>query len=539
MKKMKRILATTLTLSLLVGSLVGCGGSDSKKGGAKLTGEKITITAQVSGHKEAWLEHAAEAFTHETGIEVEFTFDALLSQNLTTILETDGVEKSDIYNVGTYEWAKWLETGLIEDLTDFMNEPDEAEGGKSLNDRTTKGMEYIFDKQGNKKQGTVPLVQPVYGMAYNKTMMKYICQDVLGWEADHIYPVNTKELQEVIDALNKEVKAGSNKELLTYSQDGKTFDVKPWTWSGSTGMLEFLFYSWFGQYVGQEQLSAYLAEQGDEPTLYKDPAFYLLYQKICDLLDITTSDSGEVYSANSIPNCVSFNHTASQSQFILGKSLLIPTASWFYTEMSEAIMDEKQWGFMPVPWLSDDAGEPLTAEGVEMPKNEDGTYRPYTYTPATSGFLVIPSESKNKENAKKFLRFLTSSEYLPKISEDIQETMAYEIDYSKIKKTEWFAQAIDVKEKCEIASYFSDNRLVLFGRFGFYQNPGVAPYSQLSIGTFGSVEKMVDSATGKELKAGEKAKGFAVSENVYNYVEGNAARALVGWNESKQMVGID
>ena len=54
---------------------------------------------------------------------------------------------------------------------------------------------------------------------------------------------------------------------------------------------------------------------------------------------------------------------------------MIPAADWFYTEMEATIEDGENIGFMPVPWMSDDEGNPLTADGVEMPKNEDGTYR--------------------------------------------------------------------------------------------------------------------------------------------------------------------
>ena len=49
---------------------------------------------------------------------------------------------------------------------------------------------------------------------------------------------------------------------------------------------------------------------------------------------------------------------------------------------------------------------------------------------------------------------------------------------------------------------------------------------------------MVDSATGKELKDGQKPTGVAVTENVYQYVVGNHKAAVARWAESKQMVGL-
>ena len=95
---------------------------------------------------------------------------------------------------------------------------------------------------------------------------------------------------------------------------------------------------------------------------------------LSDLMDIRTDENGNAYSANSIPNCVSYNHVNSQAQLLLGKALMIPAADWFYTEMEATIEDEENIGFMPVPWMSDEAGNPVTAEGVEMPKDKDGNY---------------------------------------------------------------------------------------------------------------------------------------------------------------------
>jgi hypothetical protein len=419
-----------------------------------------------------------------------------------------------------------------------MNEPDENEGGKSINERITASKKYLIDDEGNEVQGILPFSGSVKGVAYNKKMMSYIAHDLLGWEEGHEYPINTKELFEVVDALNTAVEQGKNKELLTYSQDGKTYDVKALTWSGSVGTMELFFHPWFGQYVGQEQLSAYMADEDDNPDVYDCEAMFYVYQLISDLMDITTDATGKVYAANSIPNCISYNHTASQSQFLLGKSLMIPTGDWFYTEMEASIEDDSAWGFMPIPWMSDEEGNPITAEGVEMPKDEEGNYMPYNYSSGSGDYMIIPSEARNKENAKKFLRFMVSSEYLPKLEEDMQSSLCFEVDHTNVEKTAWFEEVLKVSEKCVTADNFSPHKMPLYGQMSFYKNPGTTPYSVLATGGFGSVEKIVDSATGKTLKSGETATGIAVTENVYKYVTGNAESAKRVWKEAKELVGV-
>lgn len=536
----KRILSLVMVAIMVAGLLVGCGGgSGNKKGGAKLTGEKIKVTAQLHGWGRDYLDNAAAEFTYQTGIEVTVEWDSLLSGNLNTILDNEEMITSDMYIAPNISEKELLNEGLIEDLTDFMNEAVEDEGGKSLNERMEQGVwQCVVDKEGNVKQGVVKLSHPNYGMVYNKKIMSYLAHDVLGWEEGHDYPINTKEMFDLVDALNKETAAGNNKELLTYTQDGKSYDVKAIAWSGSTGTLEFLFYPWFAQYIGLEKLEQYLLETGDEPGILKDQANYLVYQTICDLMGVTQDDNGNVYPANSIPNCVSYNHTASQGHFFLGKSLFLPGASWIYQEMKESIENEKDWGYMPIPWLSDDEGNPLTAEGVEMPKNEDGSYMNFTYSAGRTGdAVVIPISCQNKELVKKFIRFLTSSEYLPKLASDMNSPVAYECDYSKIEnKTYWFEQVLHVNEVSKVASWFSTGKLAT--SMGFYKATGVAPYTQLSVGTYGNVLKMVDSATGEELADGAKTTGFPVSDSVYKYVNENFKAGLIVWNRDRLKEGI-
>ena len=241
----KRIIALVLLMALALTIFAGCGkvgGKAQREGAAPLTGEKIKITSQLHGYGRAWLDNAADEFTYRTGIEVSIEWDALLAQNLITILENSKTVTSDMYFAPNIAEETFLKEGWIEDLTDFMNEKDDAEGGLSLNDRMEEGVwQCVKMDDGSIRQGVVKISNPNFGVVYNKKIMNYLCHDVLGWEEGHDYPVNTKELFEVIDALNKETAAGKNPELLTYVQDGKTLNVEAISWSGSTGSLEFFF----------------------------------------------------------------------------------------------------------------------------------------------------------------------------------------------------------------------------------------------------------------------------------------------------------
>ena len=526
---MKRVAATFMALVVSVGALGGCG----KKADDSVAsnGRSIKVYAPVSGTGEDWLNNAAKEYERRTGTKVNVQFDALLGQNLANLLSTTGGDKADIYISDSPEWYQWAMNGFLVDVTDFMNE--KGENGQSLNERLKMGKRYFLDEEGNEKQYVVPMGCSATGFAYNKKMMNYLCHDVLGWEKGHDYPYSTKELKEVINALNDITAKGENTELFSYTQDGKTEDVKAFVWSGVVGMLEFAANAWFAQYWGEEGLLEFY-NQWENCDLYKDDAYYYVFQTLSDVLDIKKNENGDYYSENSIPNCISFNHTESQSQFLRNKALLCPTGSWFYSEMGSVIEGDENVGFMPVPYMSDDAGNPITAEGVELEKNEDGTYKS-VIAMNRPGFYLIPSDSKNQEDAKDFLHFLLSEEYLPVVEEDQQSPVGYICADSEVEKNLWFQSVEEALDRSTASDVFTPCKLMLYGRisFGFVSSP----YTKLVMGEFGSSEKMIDSATGSAIREGTAVTGVAVSENVYNYVQENYRKAVEEWPNLINLVG--
>ena len=91
-KMMKRIVTLALAMVFVLG-LVGCGGGE---GGAKSNGKTLSIVAQTNGLGQDWLMNAAKAYEKETGTKVEVEFDAYLSSNLTTTLESSATEVADL-----------------------------------------------------------------------------------------------------------------------------------------------------------------------------------------------------------------------------------------------------------------------------------------------------------------------------------------------------------------------------------------------------------------------------------------------------------
>lgn len=530
-KKFSKVVSAILMAAMAVACLAGCGG-DSDEGGVASNGRSITIYAQMNGLGQTWLENAAEAYEKKTGTKVTYQFDAYLSGNLTTTLDTQSLEVADIYFAQTNEWGQWTNNGHLEDLTDFMNEKDE--NGKSLNERLTATKRYILKDDGTEVQTIIPFTKAPTGLVYNKSMMSYLCHDILGWEEGHDYPVSTAELYEVMDALYQTTEKGDKADLFTYTQNGQTLDVKPFVWSGSTGMLEFFTKAWYYQYNGIEGMTKFYSSYDDFEML-NDNMFYQAYQAVVDLLQLEENDNGDIVSKSSIPNCVSYNHTASQQHFLQGKALMCPTGSWMYAEMKEMIQDEENLGFMPIPYMSDAEGNPITADGVEMPKNEDGSYANYTFINNVD-FFMIPSRAVNKDDAKDFLRFLFSEEYMPQLQTDLQSPLCFTFDDSTVEKGSWFNEVTAMTEKVTYGDVFTTNKMQVYGKIGYYYNPDTAPFARLSLGDFGAIDVMIDSATGEEITSADMADGVAVSENVYNYVHDNYKAGTKNWDKLVEQV---
>jgi len=531
MKMLKKFVAIILVLGLVF-TVAGCGG---KKNAHKLTGESISVVIQTNGLGTEWIEKVAEKYTYDTGIEVNVQFDALLNSNLFTILSTDAMDCADVYFGQTSDWANWLKNDLIVDITDIYTD---SKDGKSLADRCIVQDYYVEDIDGNKKYGMLPLTMGPIGMAYNKEMMDYLCHTVLKWEKGHDYPTTTAELEQVIDALNSTVKKGSKKDLFSYTSAGKTLNVKAWAWSGSIGTLEFLFKPWVQQYFGEKKMADFLNQQAN-PDMFNDEAFYVCYQKIMDLLELTEKSDGSITSASSIPNCLSYNHTESQTQFLLGHSLLVPAGSWLYSESTDLMADLDNWGFMPVPTMTDEKGKALCSEGATVPTDKDGNYVQYLGI-NTQDFMFIPTRSEKQDLAKAFLKYMFSADALATIEENIQAPVCFECNDKNIKLNNWAKQvkkyvnnAVSANSLC---TTYSTNPMFGVGALNFVSD--TLPYAKLSQGGYGSIKKYYDSKTLKPISSAKDATGIAITENVYNYVKWNYNYKLSHWQEFKQKLGI-
>ena len=87
-----------------------------------------------------------------------------------------------------------------------------------------------------------------------------------------------------------------------------------------------------------------------------------------------------------------------------------------------------------------------------------------------------------------------------------------------------------------LCTTYSTNPMFGLGALQFVSDS--LPYAKLSQGGYGSIEKYYDSKTLKPIASPEDAKGIAITENVYNYVQYNYNYKVIHWPEYKQILGI-
>ena len=58
-------------------------------------------------------------------------------------------------------------------------------------------------------------------------------------------------------------------------------------------------------------------------------------------------------------------------------------------------------------------------------------------------YFIIPQRSEKQDEAKAFLRFVFSTEYMPNLANDLQAPLAIDFDDSKCDKNAWYKEVDD------------------------------------------------------------------------------------------------
>lgn len=352
---MKKVLCTTLALSMALTSLAGCGGGTSETESTTETGDIAGTTLKVAALESAygsemWQEVAA-AFEEQTGVTVELTTDKNLEDVIGPSMKAG--DYPDVIHLATGREDALTETFIkdnaILDITDVLSMTVPGEEVK-VSDKIAGGFTdtSLTNPYNDGKTYLAPMFYSPCGLFYNAGLF-----EEKGWEV----PTTWDEMWELGDKAKAE-----GISLFTYP---------------TTGYFDTFFYALMYSVGGPEFF--------DKATHYEEGIWETEEAQQC--FDIVAKLAA--YTEPTTPAQANDQDFTKNQQLVLdNKALFMPNGTWIVGEMAEAPRaDGFKWG--------------MTA----LPAVEEGGDR-YSYTWFEQAW--IPAGAANQEAAKQFIAFLYS-----------------------------------------------------------------------------------------------------------------------------------
>ena len=348
----KRLLSAILCVAMVASLLVGCGSSSSSEEeapAAESTSIKVAAIETAYG-ADMWTA-VCEAFTAETGIEVELTTD----QNLEDVIgpSMQGGDYPDVIHLATGREAalteQFIKGNLITDITDVLSMTVPGEDAV-VSDKIAGGFTEtaLTNPYGDGKTYLAPMFYSPCGLFYNAGLL-----EEKGWEVpttwDEMWELGDKALEEGIY-------------LFTYP---------------TTGYFDAFFYALMYSAGGPEFFNS--------ATTYAEGIWETPEAQTCfDIVAKLATYTNPVTPAQANDQ----DFTQNQQLVLDNKAIFMPNGTWIVGEMAEAPRAEGfEWGMTALPAV--EAGG-------------DG----YSYTWFEQAW--IPSGAANQDAAKQFVAFLYS-----------------------------------------------------------------------------------------------------------------------------------
>lgn len=361
--KLKKLLAVMLAGTMLLGSMAGCGqkAETEDKGDAKTEGsadkgkdsegKTISVAAIETAYGSEMWTKVAEAFTEETGINVEVTTDKNLEDVIGPSMQ--GGEYPDVVHLATGREAalteQFIKDNLISDITDVLDMTVPGEDVK-VSEKIAGGFTdtSLTNPYGDGKTYLAPMFYSPCGLFYNAGLF-----EEKGWTV----PTTWDEMWELGDKAKAE-----GISLFTYP---------------TTGYFDAFFYALMYSAGGPEFF--------DKATHYEEGIWDTEEAKTC--FDIVTK-LAEYTNPITPAQANDQDFTQNQQLVLDNKALFMPNGTWIVGEMAEAPRAEGfKWGMTALPAVK---------EGGDQ----------YSYTWFEQCW--IPSGAENQDEAKQFISFLYS-----------------------------------------------------------------------------------------------------------------------------------
>ena len=367
---MKKVFSVLLVLTLVGGTLIGCGKKNtqtnnsastgvteavesSNESTTPATGEVLKVAAIETAYGTDMWTKVAAAFEAKTGIEVELTTDKNLEDVIGASMKAG--DYPDVVHLATGRPAAMTETFIkenaIEDITDVLSMTIPGEEVK-VSDKIAGGFteSSLTNPYNDGKTYLSPMFYSPCGLFFNQGLFTE-----KGWEV----PTTWDEMWELGEKAKAEGIA-----LFSYP---------------TTGYFDAFFYALLYEVGGSEFFQkATTYTEGIWDTQEAQTAFGII-EKLAS------------YTEKSVPsNANNDNFTKNQQLILDNKALFMPNGTWVVGEMADAPRaDGFQWGFTALP---------AVVEGGDS----------YSYTWFEQ--MWVPAEATNKDAAKQFIAYMYSDE---------------------------------------------------------------------------------------------------------------------------------
>lgn len=339
-------------------AVLGCSGEGGSSGSTTSDGKKIVeVQAFKGGYDIDFYAQAAKEWADKKGgVEAKVEGDPRVWEKLK--LRFTGGNPPDLTfpGWGMDHWAL-ADEGQLEDLTEALKgKPWEGEGtwGDTFNPTL------LAMAQHDGKQYTLPYYVMIYGWWYDPELF-----EKNGWT-----PPKTFD------------------ELLVLGEKIKAAGMAPLSYQGKYPfyVINGFLFPWAQSVGGKEAL---IAAQSMEPGAWKSEAMLKAASMIDELRQKGFFEDG----------ALGLTHTEAQTNFLNGKSAMVPCGSWFHSEMKNSIPEGKKIEFMMPPVVAGGKGDPTSLLiGIEP--------------------WMVPSKAKNKAEAIDMFKYMTS---LPKAKEFVEK----------------------------------------------------------------------------------------------------------------------
>ena len=374
---MKKLLSMILASVMVLSLLAGCGGgnnqapnqndkpqqsadknsepapSEPSEPEAPAAGGSITVAALASGYEEAYpgmWQEVCEAFTAETGIEVELIVDKMLEDVIGPAMQ--GGDFPDVIHLATGRekglTEQFIKDNNIAELTDVLSMTVPGESAK-VSDKIVGGFTdtSVTNPYGDGKTYLAPMFYSPCGLFYNAGVFEQN-----GWTV----PTTWDEMWALADSLPE----GTS--LFTYPTTGY-FDAFLYALMYSVGGADFF-----------NKATTYAEGIWDSPEA----------QQCFDIIAKLASYTNPVTPAQANDQ----DFTQNQQLVLDNKALFMPNGTWIVGEMAEAPRaDGFKWGMTALPAAK--AG---------------GNGASYCWLEQA----WVPAEAPNLDAAKQFVAFLYS-----------------------------------------------------------------------------------------------------------------------------------